>query len=348
MFCTDHTIHHAWTNQIKRILCWMLRIFFAATIGFEVPIQEFNSWTVIGGGMLYFTAIIGKLATGVLSSRPLKMEAFLTVAFSMSAWGEFAFILATTSYSMGNIDKTSFASVLMAVLLSVIVSPFALRQSLIWANKKKQKQLTKMRRKSLIAAKKGKKKKRKKETKGIQKKKGSDSDEDDENREYEQSSTYSDSSGLLQNAYYLLHTRARARWGHQDKLLRVLSELNLEIIDFRAWHSAHSAKQHHKPDVHNVFYVQVSCFVPLFVAVFDVFAVLFVFRIISFVLITFLLACDLFVLFGIETVFAAIFLSFSRVHFHVTTQLFRTKPFVLICFDLFCFGLCFVVRLKLS
>ena len=222
MFCTDHTVHHAWTNQIKRILHWMLRIFFAATIGFEVPIQEFDNWTVISGGLIYFTAIIGKIATGLLSGKPLKTESFLTVAFSMSAWGEFAFILATTSFSMGNINKDSFASVLMAVLLSVIISPFLLRRSLIWANNKKQRQLTKVRRKTIVLE-------------GINGAK----------------------NAMLQNAYYLLHTRARARWGHQDKLLRVLSELKLEVIDFRAWHSAHSAKHHHKPDVHNVFYVQV-------------------------------------------------------------------------------------------
>merc|ERR1712154_701448 len=37
MFCTDHTIHEAWSNQVKRIMQWMLRIFFACTIGFAVP-----------------------------------------------------------------------------------------------------------------------------------------------------------------------------------------------------------------------------------------------------------------------------------------------------------------------
>merc|ERR1719464_1847031 len=46
-FCTDHTIHHAWHHQIKRVLQWMLRIFFAATIGFQIPILEFGSPTVI-------------------------------------------------------------------------------------------------------------------------------------------------------------------------------------------------------------------------------------------------------------------------------------------------------------
>ena len=40
-FCSDEHVHHAWTKQVKRLLQWLLRIFFAATIGFEVPVREF-------------------------------------------------------------------------------------------------------------------------------------------------------------------------------------------------------------------------------------------------------------------------------------------------------------------
>ena len=39
--CSDEHVHHAWTKQVKRLLQWLLRIFFAATIGFEVPVREF-------------------------------------------------------------------------------------------------------------------------------------------------------------------------------------------------------------------------------------------------------------------------------------------------------------------
>ena len=47
MFCTDHTIHHVWAHQIKRILQWMLRVFFGCTIGFAIPIQQFTSSVVL-------------------------------------------------------------------------------------------------------------------------------------------------------------------------------------------------------------------------------------------------------------------------------------------------------------
>ena len=144
MFCTDHTIHEAWHNQIKRIMQWMLRVFFACTIGFAVPIQDFWSKPVIIGGLLYFVAIIGKLLTGIFA-KPLIISEFFTIAFSMSAWGEFAFILATASYTSGTMDKDSYSSVLMAVLLSVVISPLCLRATLSIARKSKEKYLTKAR-----------------------------------------------------------------------------------------------------------------------------------------------------------------------------------------------------------
>merc|ERR1719411_1703841 len=124
-FCTDHTIHHAWHHQIKRVLQWMLRIFFAAAIGFAIPILEFGSPAVIIRGVIYCFAGIGKIVQGFFA-QPLNAKEFFIVGFSMSAWGEFAFILATASYGAGQMDKESFSAVLLAVLLSVIYSPYGL------------------------------------------------------------------------------------------------------------------------------------------------------------------------------------------------------------------------------
>ena len=60
---------------------------------------------------------------------------------SMSAWGEFAFILATASFEAGAIDKETFSSVLLAVMISVIVSPYGLRTTLTYYGKKDQNKL---------------------------------------------------------------------------------------------------------------------------------------------------------------------------------------------------------------
>merc|ERR1719266_1392279 len=63
-FCTDHTIHHAWHHQIKRVLQWLLRIFFSATIGFQIPILEFGNPSVLIRGFVYCIAGIGKVVQG--------------------------------------------------------------------------------------------------------------------------------------------------------------------------------------------------------------------------------------------------------------------------------------------
>ena len=34
-FCSDHAVHECWDRQVKRVMHWLLRLFFACTIGFE-------------------------------------------------------------------------------------------------------------------------------------------------------------------------------------------------------------------------------------------------------------------------------------------------------------------------
>eukprot|EP01083_Nonionella_stella_P209283 758792_1 len=211
MFCTDHTIHEAWNNQIKRIMQWMLRVFFACTIGFAVPIMDFWSKPVLFGGLLYFVAIIGKILTGVFA-KPLCVSEFFTIGFSMSAWGEFAFILATASFAEGTIDQQSFAAVLLAVLLSVIYSPIALSMSIKYYEKQKQQRM------------------------------------DETLQKYEDSNVHP--------LYFAINTKAQGNWGHQDKILKRIFNLNLEIIDFRSWHAPEFNYSHDQPLTKESFYVQ--------------------------------------------------------------------------------------------
>jgi len=210
-FCTDHTIHHAWDHQIKRVLQWMLRIFFAATIGFQIPILEFGSGTVILRGIVYCFAGIGKVVQGFFS-QPLNAKEFFIVGYSMSAWGEFAFILATTSYAEGTMDKESFSAVLLAVLLSVILSPYGLTATISYFERKAQKSL------------------------------------EAEMAKYGEMTVHP--------LYFAINSKSRGQWGHQGKILRIIFELNLEIIDFRSWHAAEFNHSHHQPLTRESFYVR--------------------------------------------------------------------------------------------
>ena len=80
MFCTDHTIHHVWEDQVKRVLAWMLRIFFSATIGFAIPIGDFTSGSVLLRGFVYCICMLGKVATGFFA-QPLTKMNFLPLVF---------------------------------------------------------------------------------------------------------------------------------------------------------------------------------------------------------------------------------------------------------------------------
>jgi len=206
----DHTIHHVWHHQIKRVLQWMLRIFFSATIGFAIPIREFTSPAVLIRGFVYCIAGIGKVVQGFFA-QPLCAKEFFIVGFSMSAWGEFAFILATVSYSEGTIDKESFSAVLLAVLLSVIYSPYGLSFTISYFEKQAQKKM------------------------------------DERLSEYEDQNVHP--------LYFAINSKAKGQWGHQDKILKTIFDLNLEIIDFRSWHAPEYNHSHDQPLTKQSFYV---------------------------------------------------------------------------------------------
>ena len=40
LFCTVEGIQDIWRDQIKRLMQWLVRLFFAATIGFDVPLKD--------------------------------------------------------------------------------------------------------------------------------------------------------------------------------------------------------------------------------------------------------------------------------------------------------------------
>ena len=65
-FCRSHDLHHLFGTQFKRVLQWLMRIFFSASIGFQVPIKDFGNGTVIWQGLLFTVALLGKIAVGFL------------------------------------------------------------------------------------------------------------------------------------------------------------------------------------------------------------------------------------------------------------------------------------------
>jgi Kef-type K+ transport system membrane component KefB len=121
-FCSDAEVRALWHHQVKRLLQWLIKLFFAATIGFEVPIRTFGDLEVVGHAAVFLIALLGKLATGVWA-KPLSCVNALMVAFAMSAWGEFAFVIATAGRVARLIDSTTFSALILAVTHPIPTCP---------------------------------------------------------------------------------------------------------------------------------------------------------------------------------------------------------------------------------
>jgi len=130
-FCTDEHVHHTWNRQVKRVAAFLMRLFFACSIGFSIPIKDFADAVVWKQAGILFTCIVTKVGMG-LFAKPLDCAQFCVLGFAWGAWGEFSFILAIRAKEARLIDATMYNSVVLAALLSVVVSPVALRRTLRW------------------------------------------------------------------------------------------------------------------------------------------------------------------------------------------------------------------------
>ncbi len=135
-FCQEPlTFRKLYRQQFQRLLTWLMKFFFAATIGFQVPLSEFNNGRVIRNGCLLYLSLLGKLAVGPLFTPAWESPKWrgnhwrdcAVVGFSMAGEAEFAFLVAVFGVTEGLIPPDLYASVVLAILLSTILSPLMLR-----------------------------------------------------------------------------------------------------------------------------------------------------------------------------------------------------------------------------
>lgn len=205
VFCSDHDLHHNFVRQYKRLMQWLIRVFFSAAIGFQVPIKDMFDGKIIYEGLLLTLALTGKLAVGFLVPNFSQSERFkgvhfrdcLIVGFSMMAEGEFAFVIAVYAVSNELISEDLYASIILAVLLSTIIAPFSLRYII---NKYA-------------------------------------SHTNDKVKAIEGEMTPlegSESSGAP--LFLCIQTQSAATWGLFSNILRSMQEMKLDIIDHRSFH----------------------------------------------------------------------------------------------------------------
>jgi Kef-type K+ transport system membrane component KefB len=163
--CHQPQAANSFKQELDKIISWLLRIFFGATIAFVIPVQLFGNGQAIANGFLLSLSLLGKIMTGILftpvhlerqqaeeemmsnndtrsheqqSSRQKKrhwldrqhIRDCLVVGFSMAGEAEFAMLVAGFGYTEGLLEEDIYASTVFAILLSTILSPCLLRSTL--------------------------------------------------------------------------------------------------------------------------------------------------------------------------------------------------------------------------
>jgi len=162
--------HHIWVQQMKRILRWLIRIFFAATVGFAIPVSTMLTVSAFLKGLAIgaVPGILCKLVSGVAARMPYKaggrelaakaspmtfggmvQPLQYLVGTAMIARGEFAFLVAYSARKLVMVDASSssgsasgsgevvymlgeeeYAAVTWGLVWALIAAPFLFKWSL--------------------------------------------------------------------------------------------------------------------------------------------------------------------------------------------------------------------------
>ena len=121
---------------------WLSRLFFGATVAFEVPVSALLRADALGEGMaMTAAAVAGKFASGAWAA-PLVdgggacaarhfWVAWLQVGCAMVGRGELGFVLATESLEAGLFEQRAYCATIWALVLATLLGPVAFRLSLL-------------------------------------------------------------------------------------------------------------------------------------------------------------------------------------------------------------------------
>jgi len=119
-----HHPHHVWVKQTKRITSWMIRIFFAATVAFSIPVGQLLSIEAFLKGSLM--GIVPCIASKVVCA-PFMGDARFVIGWAMVGRAEFAYLIAQMAAASNMIDEETFSITIWALLYATIFAPFIFR-----------------------------------------------------------------------------------------------------------------------------------------------------------------------------------------------------------------------------
>eukprot|EP00746_Dinoflagellata_sp_MGD_P164791 gnl/MRDRNA2_/MRDRNA2_93660_c0_seq1.p1 gnl/MRDRNA2_/MRDRNA2_93660_c0~~gnl/MRDRNA2_/MRDRNA2_93660_c0_seq1.p1 ORF type:complete len:539 (-),score=77.35 gnl/MRDRNA2_/MRDRNA2_93660_c0_seq1:181-1797(-) len=116
--------HHLWVHQTKRSVKWMIRIFFACTVGFSIPIDKLLSAKTFGYGMVI--GAIPCLGAKVFCA-PFMGEAKWVIGWGMCGRAEFAYYIAAAALSSLLMSQEVYAITIWSLICATVLAPFAFR-----------------------------------------------------------------------------------------------------------------------------------------------------------------------------------------------------------------------------
>jgi len=116
--------HHLWSSQTKRITIWTLRIFFAVTVAFSIPVNKLLDEQALLYGSLMG---IGPCILAKVLCAPCMGAHRWVVGWAMVGRAEFAYLIAQMAFANNMMQPEVFAIVIWALLWATIFAPFIFR-----------------------------------------------------------------------------------------------------------------------------------------------------------------------------------------------------------------------------
>jgi len=119
----DEYLGEPYEKQVKRLLTWGARLFFSATIAFEIPLKAmFNPDSLGLGAVLAVIGVFGKMICGI-GTYPKHMQDGLAVGVAMLGRGEFGFLIASQAKTLDMINETQYAAAVWGVVVPTFLTP---------------------------------------------------------------------------------------------------------------------------------------------------------------------------------------------------------------------------------
>lgn len=114
---------HLWNKYIKDINSWLLRLFFAATVAFAIPINILFDVESFWKGLIIGLVCV---ASKLLASLHIGKNRLL-VGWALVSRGEFSYLIIDYALTSGMISVFDFSVVVWGLLLSTLIAPIVLR-----------------------------------------------------------------------------------------------------------------------------------------------------------------------------------------------------------------------------